>query len=91
MKRAGYVAERSDLVEVRRRPRSSWRSANALALFAFQPALIGEPPSWRATPELITARRLLRDVARFEDAVADHRRAVVEMLHDAPDDDDLPF
>ena len=60
-------------------------------LLAAQPALIGEPPSWRVTPERITARRLLRDVARLEDAVADYRCVVVGMLHEAPDDDDLPF
>ena len=61
------------------------------ALLAAQPALIGDPPTWRVTVELIAARRLLRDATRLGAAIADYRRIVVQMLDDAPGNDDLPF
>jgi hypothetical protein len=61
------------------------------ALLAAQPALIGDPPSWRVTADLIAAARLLRDAKRLGRAVAHYRRSVLQTLHDAPEDDDLPF
>ena len=61
------------------------------ALLAAQPALVGDPPLWRVTPELIAARRLLRDATRLERAVADYRHFVLQTLHDEPHDDSLPF
>ena len=62
------------------------------ALVAVQPALIGEPPSWRVDPDLIAAKRLLRDVAKLERSVAHYQQRVLRVLHDAPDrNDDLPF
>jgi hypothetical protein len=63
----------------------------ALALVAAQPALVGEPPSWRITPELKAAARVLRDASKLEEAIARYRRCVVLALHDEPDNDDLPF
>ncbi len=61
------------------------------ALLAAQPALVDEPPAWRLTPELIAARRLLRHATTLSRAVADYRRVVLQILHDEPSDDDLPF
>lgn len=66
-----------------------WRAFVVVVTSMTRASTIG--PGMACHPELITARRLLRDVARLEDAVADYRRVVVEMLHDAPDDDDLSF
>jgi hypothetical protein len=63
----------------------------AEALLAAQPALIGAPPSWRATTELLAAERLLRDARRLGGAVAHYRRSVLQTLLDAPDNDHLPF
>lgn len=60
-------------------------------LLAAQPALIGDPPSWRVTAELLAAARLLRDATRLGRAVAHYRRSVLQTLLDAPDNDDLPF
>ena len=61
------------------------------ALLAAQPALLGEPPPWRVTADLIAARRLLRHAATLGRAVADYRHCVLQQLHDEPDDDELPF
>ena len=61
------------------------------ALLAAQPALIGDPPSWRVTAELLAAARLLRDARRLERAVAHYRCEVLQALLDVPDNDDLPF
>ena len=61
------------------------------ALVAAQPALIGDPPSWRVTAELLAAERLLRDARRLGRAVAHYRRSVLQTLLDAPENDDLPF
>jgi hypothetical protein len=64
----------------------------ALSLLAAQPALVGEPPSWRVTSELIAAARLLRDARKLERSIARYRRCVLQMLRDEPErDDDLPF
>lgn len=64
----------------------------ALALLAAQPALVGEPPSWRVTPELSAAARLVRDATKLEQSIARYRRCVLQVLHDEPDrDDELPF
>ena len=61
------------------------------ALLAAQPALIGEPPPWRVSAELLAATRLLRDASRLARAVANYRRCVLHVLRDEPDYDDLPF
>lgn len=66
----------------------------ALALLAAQPALVGDPPSWRVTPELLAARPVLRHARTLERAIDGYRRCVVRTLHDRHDavpDDDLPF
>ena len=64
----------------------------ALSLVAAQPALVGEPPSWRVTSELIAAARLLRDARKLERSIARYRRCVLQVLRDEPErDDDLPF
>jgi hypothetical protein len=63
-----------------------------LALLAAQPALVGEPPSWRVTPELIAAAQLLRDAATLERSIARYRRCAMQVLHDEPErDDETPF
>jgi hypothetical protein len=63
-----------------------------LALLAAQPALLGDPPPWRVTADLIAAKRLLQHASRLGTAVARYRRSVLNALHDAPvSDDDLPF
>ena len=61
------------------------------ALLAAQPALIGEPPPWRVSAELIAATRLLRDARRLGRAVANYRRCVLQVVRDVPDNDELPF
>jgi hypothetical protein len=64
------------------------------ALLAAQPALVGDPPAWRVTPELLAAKRLLRDATRLAAAIAHYRRSVLLALHHASDidrDDNLPF
>jgi hypothetical protein len=63
------------------------------ALLAAQPSLVGEPPAWRVDPELVAARRLLRDVATIERSVAHYWQGVLRRLDDTADrdDDDLPF
>ena len=61
------------------------------ALLAAQPALIGEPPRWRVTADLIAARRLLRHAARLGRAVTDYRQCILQQLHDEPGDDEMPF
>ena len=64
------------------------------ALLAAQPALVGDPPSWRVTAELLAAKRLLRDATRLASAVAHYRRSVLLALHHASHNDlndDLPF
>ena len=61
------------------------------ALLAAQPALIGEPPSWRVTAELLAAARLLREARRLGRAVAHYRYEVLKTLLDVSDNDDLPF
>ena len=62
------------------------------ALLAAQPALVGEPPPWRVSLDLIAAQRLLRDAAKLERSIVRYRHHVLRVLHDAPDrDDDLPF
>lgn len=66
----------------------------ALVMLAAQPALIGEPPAWRVTPDLVAAARLLRAARTLERAIATYRRCVLETLHgeDGPDrNDDVPF
>ena len=68
------------------------RRIACLALLAAQPALVGEPPSWRVTPELLAAARLLRDATKLERSIARYRRCVLQALHDEPErDDDPPF
>ena len=57
---------------------------SAEALLAAQPALLGEPPSWRVTSELLAARRLLLCGARLARALLNYRSCV---LH-APDAED---
>ena len=61
-----------------------------LALLAAQPALIGEPPAWRLTPELNAAARLLRDATKLERSIARYRQCALEVLHDEPERDDEP-
>jgi hypothetical protein len=62
------------------------------ALLAAQPALVGEPPAWRVAPDLLAARRLLRDAARLERSIVRYRELVLRLIHDAPEpNDDLPF
>ncbi len=62
------------------------------AIVAAQPALVGEPPAWRVDPDLISARRLLRDVTKLERSIVHYRRGVLRVLYDAAERiDDLPF
>jgi len=60
------------------------------ALVAAQPAPVGEPPAWRVDPDLIAARRLLRDATRLERSIGHYRRGVLRALHDAGERVDEP-
>jgi len=62
---------------------------SADALLAAHPALVGEPPPWRLSPELFAARRVLTCATRLARATANYRRCVVPAGgHDADADDD---
>jgi hypothetical protein len=61
---------------------------SADALLVAHPALIGEPPPWRLSPELVAGRRLLDCAMRLAGATADYRRCVLLAAYSRPDDDD---
>jgi len=61
---------------------------SADALLVAHPALIGEPPPWRLSPELVAARRLLKCAMRLACATANYRRCVLPAGYARPDDDD---
>jgi len=64
----------------------------AEALLAAQPALLGEPPPWRVTPDLLAARRFLQCATRLARATAHYRRCVLPPTDtDRCDDDDRDF
>jgi len=68
---------------------------SAEALLAAHPALVGEPPPWRISPDLLAARRLLTYATRLSRAIVDYRHCVAQPV-DAPDasdgtDDDPAF
>lgn len=50
------------------------------ALVAAQPALLGEPPSWRITPELTAAKDVLRHAAALGRALQRYHRCVLLRL-----------
>jgi hypothetical protein len=60
---------------------------SADALLVAHPALIGETPPWRLSPELIAARRLLDCAMRLANATANYRRCVVPPAYAKPDGD----
>lgn len=62
---------------------------SAEALLAAHPALVGEPPPWRLTPDLLAARRLLASATRLARATANYRRCVLPTTnaHDGDDDE----
>lgn len=60
---------------------------SAEALLAAQPALLGEPPSWRVASELLAARRLLLCASRLSRAIVNYRSCVLH-APDAEDRDD---
>lgn len=64
---------------------------SADALLVAHPALIGEPPPWRLSPELVAARRLLDCAMRLANATAHYRRCVLPAPSAAPDDDERAF
>jgi hypothetical protein len=64
------------------------------ALLAAQPALLGEPPSWKVTTELRAAARVLRDATRLARSLEQYRRRILETIHDEAEDEhdgDVPF
>jgi hypothetical protein len=61
---------------------------SADALLVAQPALIGDPPPWRLSPELVAARRLLDCAMRLANATANYRRCVLPAAYAGPHDDD---
>jgi hypothetical protein len=61
---------------------------SADALLVAHPVLIGEPPPWRLSPELVAARRLLDCAMRLANATATYRRSVLPAAYAGLDDDD---
>jgi len=61
---------------------------SADALLVAHPALIGEPPPWRLSPDLVAARRLLDCAMRLASATASYRRCVLAAAYVGPDHDD---
>jgi len=64
---------------------------SADALLVAHPDLIGEPPPWRLSPDLVAARRLLDCATRLASATAKYRRCVLPAAYAGPDDDDRAF
>jgi hypothetical protein len=64
---------------------------SADALLVAHPALIGEPPPWRLSPDLVAARRLLHCAMRLAKATANYRRCVLPDVYAGPHDDDRAF
>ena len=65
------------------------------ALVAAQPALLGESPPWRITPELTAAKDVLRHATALGRALQRYHRCVLLRLllkrPPGPDDDDASF
>lgn len=62
-----------------------------LALLAAQPAILGEPPAWRLTPDVLAAKRVLRRVRHLENAIDRYQQLVRQSVdEDDADDDHTP-
>ncbi|MCC7386899.1 MAG: hypothetical protein IT384_33995 [Deltaproteobacteria bacterium] len=59
-------------------------AVTADALLAAHPALIGEPPAWRVTKDLIAARHLLRAASRLARTIVLYRDCVLPLVRDRP-------